>query len=388
MKEEIWNETVELTGKLVAIPSENPLGNEECVAKFIRGWLESNDLPAELIEAGPKRINVVSKINGQGSRPPVILLAHMDTVPAGDGWTFSPFSGEIRGNRLLGRGSTDMKGGLAAAMIAFREVARKGIPPAGDILLTATADEEGADMIGIMNLIHSGVITREMTVICTEPSGLCLCPAHKGVLWYLIVVKGKRVHGGNAHLGADSNRAAARVILALEKRVVGLPFHHDLLGDCTFTVGEISGGEKINVVPDKTIIKVDFRTVPPLTVGEADTIIEEESQNAIKDMKGISIMTKRISLARPPVETALTSPIVTVLKEAYRETMHQEMKIKSFPAYTDGAMAQSQIGLSDSIVFGPGELENAHTVDESVDIEQLKYATKILYHSLSRLLYL
>ena len=386
MKNNVWNESIDLTSRFVAIPSENPVGTEEKMAQCVREWLQSNKLPVEMQQAGPGRPNVISRIKGKGNRPPIILLAHMDTVPAGDGWSFSPFSGEIRGARLLGRGSTDMKGGLAAAMVAFREIARSSREPAGDILLAATVDEEGADMRGIMSLINSGLIKKDMTAICTEPSGLCLCPAHKGVLWYSIEVRGKRAHAGNAHLGADSNKGAARVIIALEEKVASLPYHHELLGKCSLTVGEMSGGEKTNVVPDNTVLRIDFRAVPPLTVEEADRIIEEAAQEGAKHLSGISVMTKRYTIPRPPVETALSSPVIQSVREAYRETMGSEIRIKSFPAYTDAAMAQSRLSLSDSIVFGPGELEDAHIVDESIDIAQLKASSEIVYRSLTKLL--
>lgn len=385
MEESVWQEAVDLTSRLVSIPSENPVGSEEAVAEFIRQWLTSHNLPAEIQQIRPGRGNVVSRIPGEGKRPPLCLLAHMDTVPAGEGWTFSPFSGEIRAGRLLGRGATDMKGGLAAAMIAFREMARLAGPPAGDLILACTIDEE-AGMRGIMDLIESAQITRDMTLICTEPSGLCLCPAHKGVLWYLITVKGKRVHAGNAHLGADSNRAAARIIVALEEMTESLPHRHPLLGRCTLTVGEMAGGEKINVVPDSTLVSVDFRAVPPLTVEEVDRFMEETSQNAIRHIKGISVTAKRTSIPRPPVETSLDAPVTVALKDAYRETMNSEIGIKSFPAYTDAGMAQSQLGLTDSIVWGPGELEDAHTCDESIDIAQLASAPQILFRCLRRLL--
>lgn len=386
MEEKVWQEAIELTSKLVAIPSENPGGSEEAMGVFVEEWLKAQQLPAEVQNIQPGRSNVISRIPGKGIRRPVILLAHMDTVPAGEGWSFSPFSGEIRNDRLLGRGSTDMKGGLGAAMLAFREISRRVNAPSGDLILAATADEE-AGMRGILSLLESRIITRDMTAICTEPSGLCLCPAHKGVMWYKIVVNGKMVHAGNAMLGADSNRAAARIILALEEKITSLPYRHALLGSCTFTVGELLGGIKVNVVPDKTVIKVDFRAVPPLTVEEADRIVEEASREAVKDIKYISVTTERISLPRPPVETALTSPVVSALKEAFHEVMHEEIRVKSFPAYTDAAMAQWRTGLADSIVFGPGELEDAHTIDESVDIEQLSSAAQILYLCLTRLLH-
>jgi succinyl-diaminopimelate desuccinylase len=117
-------------------------------------------------------------------------------------------------------------------------------------------------------------------------------------------------------------------------------------------------------------------------------MIDETSREAVKDIPGISVTTRRYSLARPPVETSLSSPSAEALKESYREIMGRKISIKSFPAYTDAAMAQAYAEISDSMVFGPGELEDAHTVDESVDIAQLTAAPQILYGALSKLLFL
>src|SRR5699024_4352595 len=199
------------------------------VTEFICKWLEKADITYQLQEVEPNRSNIIARITGSRKRAPIILIAHCDTVPAGEGWTMDPFGVDILGNKLYGRGSADMKSGLASALYALKEASKEPSLP-GDFIVVVSVDEEGPGMKGVMKFLQSNYIDSSTMTIAPEPTNLEIVRAHRGVMWYEIKTYGKSSHGGHAERGVDANHALAEILCEIKSVVNGLPFDNKYLG--------------------------------------------------------------------------------------------------------------------------------------------------------------
>jgi len=370
---------VELTAELVRINSENPCRLEGEIIRYIAAMLDNEGISYQLIEVAPERSNLVVKLKGQNKRPPIALIAHCDTVPAGSGWEKNPFGGEIIDGRLYGRGSCDMKAGLAAALYAVKHAAKTASLP-GDLVFVASVDEEGPDMLGILNILDSDILTPSTLIIAPEPTELHVVRAHRGVMWYEVEVHGRASHGGHAERGIDANHALAEVICELKAAVNALPFQHPLLGSALLSVGKMSGGEKTNMVPNKAIAEIDFRIVPPLTAEDANMLIEKATHRAIQRVPGATVKIRNLGMQRSPVETPENSAVVNLLCQSYAIVLGHEPTLAGYVAYTDAAVVSLLTSNQNSVCFGPGNLEQAHAVDEWTDISQIEHCAEIFKH--------
>ena len=262
------SEAVKLTQELIKIPSENPVGTEEAIGEFIYKWLNKLNVEVKKEEVEPGRFNIVAKLPGEVSHPNLVYIAHMDTVPIGEGWTHEPFSAEIIDGKLYGRGSADMKGGVAAAMVAFKRIVLSKKKLKNDFIFIASVDEEGFEMKGALAAIKNGWVNRDSYVIATEPSGLTVMTAHKGPVWYEIITHGKASHAGNPQFGIDAIHAMAETLTALKQIVYELPYEDNLLGKPTVTIGKIYGGGKTNIVPAECKAEIDLRLIVPMTIAD------------------------------------------------------------------------------------------------------------------------
>ncbi len=377
----LYSETTLLTQKLVQIPTENPNGTEEKCAEFIEDWLKNLDgvnVTTQKVEEG--RVNIIAHYGAATSShfAPLVILAHMDTVPAEEGWEHPPFQGEIIDGKLYGRGACDMKSGLACALMTIKEVSTHKLALKRDLYVIATIDEEGPYMKGAIALVEEGLIPDQALLIATEPTNLTLSTVHKGTIWYEVVVNGKSAHGGNAHLGADAAHAAAEMIVHLKKRVNELPYEHPIFGKPSLSVGTIAGGHKTNMVAGSCRIELDFRLVPPMTNDEADRLVEEAAEKSSANVDGTSVQINHYGWARPPLETKTNSVLSALLKEAFLEVEGTELVETGFPAYTDVSMIGLKTGNRDLVVFGPGHLNEAHAIDEFVSVDQIDRCTEVL----------
>src|SRR5699024_3819956 len=182
----------------------------------------------QLQEVEPNRSNIIARITGSRKRAPIILIAHCDTVPAGEGWTMDPFGGAIVGNKLYGRGSADMKSGQASDLYAFKEASKVTELP-GYFIVVVYVDGEWPGKKGVMEFIKSDFVDSSTMVIAPEPTSLEIVRAHRGVMWYEIIAHGRASHGGHAERGIDANHALAETICESKSVVNGLPFDHPLL---------------------------------------------------------------------------------------------------------------------------------------------------------------
>jgi acetylornithine deacetylase len=254
-------EVQELISALVAIESVNPdlvaTGSGEAViAAFVAAWLRDAGLKVSVIEAAPGRPSVVGVVSGSGGGASLILNAHMDTVGAGG--MAAPFSPVVRERRVYGRGAYDMKGSLAAIMLAARACVAKGL--GGDVIVCCVADEEVAS-IGTSAVLEQ---FRADFGIVTEPTELALCLAHKGFVWLEVETRGVAAHGSRADIGVDAIARMGPVlnrVLDLEN-TLRIGWRHPLLGTGSIHASLIEGGSEMSTYPDRCVLKIERRTIP------------------------------------------------------------------------------------------------------------------------------
>jgi succinyl-diaminopimelate desuccinylase len=366
---------------LVRIDSQNPGVLEHACAAWLQERLQRAGITARRRETPDGRPNLVAAVPGTGQAPRLVLLAHMDTVPVGEGWSTDPLSGTVRDGAVWGRGAADMKGGLAVA-IAVLEALTAGPPPPGEVVLCATADEEGPDMGGIHTLVAEGVVGASDQVLALEPTGLRLRLAQVGLRWLELEVRGRMAHAGRAHQdGIDANYLAALIAVELKRRFPSLTTEHQLLGPARITCSGLRGGVAVNVVPASCTLTIDARVVPPLLPDDAERLTWQVATEVCAGFPGSSFELRRLGAARPPVVADESSPLVRELRRAYRAKTGRPLEQggeDGHEAYTDASMVAALTGSRSCTVWGPGHPSQAHAADEHVAIAELETAQKVL----------
>lgn len=361
------------TSALVAIDSQNPGPQEGECASWVRDRLGIAGFDVGVHTVQPGRDNLIATVAGTGESPRLVLLGHLDTVPFGPDWSRSPLGGEIHGGRLYGRGSCDMKAGLAVA-IDLLERLRTGPAPRGDVVLCCTVDEESAHMSGAHALVHGGLVGGTDSVLALEPTDCRLRIAQVGVRWIDVTVTGRQCHAGRAHLGIDANHVMARVIDRVKATIAGLGIDDELLGPPRVTCGTLHGGVATNVVPGRTTASFDVRLVPPLTPDDVLALVDDAVGAAVREFDGAGYEVTAAGPARPPVRAAEQAALVQGLRASFRHVTGRTLESgggDGHEAYTDASMIAALTGSDRCTVFGPGSSDVAHTVDEFVPLDDL-----------------
>ena len=357
---------VELTRALVATKTINPPGDEAAAAQLVGERLEAAGFAIDSYELAPGRTGMVARSPGASERPALCMTAHLDTVPLGRAeWTREPLAGEIDGDRLYGRGTSDMKGGLAAIVVAAERVAELGSGEAQLELVLCAAEETGCE--GALHIAESeGALGRVGAVLVAEPTSNYPCTAHKGVVWLDAHASGRTAHGSMPDLGENAVYALARAIAKLEE--LELPqVEHGLLGDPTLSVGTVSGGMNINSVPDAATAGIDIRTVPGLG--------EDEAIATVAALVGEEVrLAERVKL--PPVVTAADEPWVAEVYGVMEPLIGERPAARGLPYFTDASALTPAYGSPPTIICGPGESSQAHQTDEYCSIANLEAAAE------------
>lgn len=368
------------TAALVSIDSQNPGRGEGRCAGWVHERLVDAGLEPRHQTAAAGRDNVLATVAGEGEAPRLILLAHMDTVPVGSGWTRDPLAGEVVEGRVWGRGAADMKGGLAVALDLLERLAA-GPPPRGEVVLAATVDEEAPEMVGAHALVSGGLVTGEDQVLALEPTGLRLRIAQVGLRWLRLRVHGRMAHAGRASLGVDANLYLARVVAALRDRVDALPYRDPVLGRPLFTCGTFNGGVATNVVPSEAVAELDLRVVPPMTTGEAVELVQEVAGETLAGVAGGGFELELLGPDRPPVRALDDAHVVGALDAASAAVLGAPPErggADGHEAYTDASMIATLTGSTSCTVWGPGSTDQAHIADEYVEVTDLARARDVL----------
>lgn len=363
-----------LARALVATPSVNPAldpsGTGELeVAELAAGWLRSWGFHVDLVEAAAGRPSVLARLE-RGAGPSLILNGHLDTVGV-QGMTIDPFDPVVRDGRLWGRGSADMKGGVAAALAAARDAAGRGF--GGTLVVALTADEEEQGR-GARRLVAEG-LEADGAVVC-EPTGLAVMPAHKGFTWAEIEFRGRAAHGSRPDLGVDAIRHAGLFLARLGQLEASLMERepHPLLGFGSVHAGTIRGGSAPSVYPDRCTVTLERRTLPGETVETFRTELEYELGRLRSDVPGLDVSVD-VTLHRNGSEVAEDHPLVTALYESAEE-VGIEPSTAGMAAWVEAVTFTE--GGTPAVCFGPGSIGAAHSADESVAVAEIDRAHRAL----------
>lgn len=364
---------VALTQALVAIPSVNPTlapggAGEAEVAAACADWLRGWGLDATVEEVAPGRCNVVATLDGDG--PTLLFNGHLDTVGI-DGMTVPPFGGPVHGGVLRGRGSCDMKGGVAALMAAAARLARGG--PRPGLVVALTADEEHASL-GMAALVRSGV-SADMAVVC-EPTSLAVMPAHKGFVWVRASFRGRAAHGSRPELGVDAIRHAGHYLAALDGYAARLAARavHSLLGHASFHAGTIRGGTAESVYPDACELLIERRTLPGETSPQVLADFQEILDGLAAGEPSLAASLE-VTLERPGTEVPVSSRLVQGLLEA-GDAVGVPGSVRGMTAWVDAAFL-NEAGIP-AVCYGPGDIAQAHCADEWIEVAQVGACADVL----------
>lgn len=386
MASKIEDAAVELTRWLVRWNTTNPPGDERALLAALEPRLRAAGLETRIIPyLDPARAQLIARLPGGNSRLPLLLSGHVDVVPPGrTTWEHDPFGAEVVDGRIYGRGACDMKSGVAALIVAAEEAAASGRTPLGDLWLVLTADEE-RNCLGAEELARQDLLPRSGAVIVAEPTGLRLYLAEKGAFWVQVEATGKTAHASIPHLGVNAVDAAMDLAVRWKKRYEELSRPHDFMGSATLNVGVIEGGVKVNVVPDRCVLQMDMRTVPPMDHDVLASELRLLADQAEREVKGAVIHLSILS-NRPPVECRRDSDLAQALAGAVAEVAGVDPAPLAVPYCTEACIWQPQLGL-DCVICGPGEPGMAHQPDESVDVAQVEFAARIYSRVVSELLF-
>lgn len=373
-------QAVSLTKELIAIPSENPTGDEFAMADRMEAFFRGIGLDVKRERVAERRENVTSEITGASGGPALVFLNHMDTVPAGEGWSREPFRATEEGGKIWGRGSCDMKGGIAAGLAAVEYLKNRidgGAEAQRTVRCCMVVDEESGCMTGTEAAIQNGHIDADDIVISCEPTELALVTAQKGAMWFELVFKGKSAHAAAPHMGADAIHAASHAVVALQEAVAQLPYEDPLLGRCTMVTSIIEGGHKTNVVSERCVLQIDTRFVSPLRTADVQQIIHEKAAEACKRVSGVEFSLRATIADRPPVTAEVDSAGAKLIFETLEEILGAKPEPAGVSYYSDAGMAAAQTGSRNCFLLGPGNIEQAHTPVEFIEVDSLKKAARV-----------
>ena len=370
----VKGDAVALARELIAVDSRNPslapdASGEGACARLLHAILTEWGFRSELHEAAPGRPNVIARLGTPGGRA-LILNGHLDTVGV-DRMVHAPWDANVRDGRIYGRGSADMKAGIAAICVAALRAAESGL--AGEVIVAAVVDEEFRS-IGTRALIDSG-LTAEAAIVA-EPTRLAICPAHKGFAWADLDVRGVAAHGSRHDVGVDAITLAALVVADLEQyqQKALTTKSHPLLGRPSLHASLISGGQGLSTYPDRCTVQYERRTIP----GESPGDFQREVEAAIARVR---IMRPELNavvmpgFSQEPNEVPRSHRLVLALARAI-EAEGQPAVIEGLSCWTDAALFTAA-GIP-AVCFGPGDIAVAHAAQEFVPVSEIKLAAAAL----------
>lgn len=368
-------EVVALTQQLVRLDTRNPPGGERAAAEVCRAALAPFGASFSEIEPAPGRVSLIATIPapaGAEAGPTLIVNGHLDVVPIDPAaWEHDPFGAELADGRIYGRGTTDMKGGIAAAIAALSTLTRAGRQPAGEIIFHLVADEERGGQLGTEVLAAQGLIHGDACLV-PEPTSLAVGVAERGLLVVTITTLGKPAHGSRPREGVSAIETAAEVVLALHAADFGDP-PHPLLGTPTANVGEIAGGSGHNTVAEQCRIVVDRRLLPGTTRDEAVARLRAKIDTVTDPNLRYEVDVTTFGEAS---EMPADGPFPQLVGRAVASVTGQAPPVVGMPFTTDARFVRNQAGIP-AVVCGPGDIALAHVNDEWVSVARLVDATAV-----------
>jgi succinyl-diaminopimelate desuccinylase len=394
-------EIVAFTSDLIRVPTVNPPGDyyDDC-ARLIGGRLTAFGFDVDYLpaEGTPEhtsrhpRINVVGLRRGRSLRPALHLNGHYDVVPAGEGWTVDPFSGDVRDGRIYGRGATDMKAGIAAAIFAAEAIRRAAVELEGSIEISATPDEESGGFAGAAWLAERGRLTSERIdhVIIPEPLNVDrICIGHRGAYWFEVATHGRTGHGSMPFLGVNAIDHMARILDRMQHtllpqlavRTTAMPVVPDAARHATLNINGIAGGQPIHGAQTPCVADI-CRAVfdRRFLVEEGFEATKAEICRLLEDVASehqIRYVLRDLMVVQPVVAPR-DAPVVAALERSIQEILGRPAALVASPGTYDHKHVDRIGGIRSCVAYGPGRLDLAHQPDEWCSVEDLVNATKVL----------
>jgi succinyl-diaminopimelate desuccinylase len=400
--ERATDEVVDFTAEMIRIPTVNPPGEhyEDC-ARFIGRTLERLGFAIEYFPAEGRpehtprhpRLNVVGTREGLRRRPTVHLNGHFDVVPAGEGWTMDPFGGLVRDGKIYGRGSCDMKAGIAAAVFAAEAIRRAGVPVPGTIEVSGTVDEESGGFAGVAWLAEHGRLSAARTDFCIIPEPLNVdrvCVGHRGVYWFEVAARGHIAHGSMPFLGVSAIDGMGHLLQVIREELMPVLAgrHTDVpvvpagARHATLNINGIVGGQPVDGIQTPCVADVCR------AVFDRRFLLEEGFEATRLEIEDVL---RRVRARMPRVEYALRdlmvvhptrtpddSPVIAAIEHGVHRVLGRQATRVASPGTYDHKHVARIAGVPHCVAYGPGELEQAHQPDEYCRVDDLVNSTKVL----------
>ena len=370
-EEEITN----LAQELIKIPSDETAGEKE-VCEYLESYLKSLGMKVLLQKVLPNRPNIIAEVIGDEVGKSIMFNGHVDTVPVGDvkKWSMDPYSAIIKDNKLFGRGSTDMKGAIASMIIAMKFIMNNVEKFNGKIIFTGVMAEETTGL-GTQKIVEENIKT-DMAVV-GEPSDEKIYRAHKGTMWFNLSTYGKLEHSSESN--SESNNAIINMMkLIMEINEISKELEtieNNLVGHPSINIGLIDGGTKQNMIADSCRISIDRRTLPE---EKTDEILDKLRirLDGLRSLDDRLTFDLEIDTIREAVEVAESEQIVQEVKNALNKVINKNPTISGMKATTDMSILVNQ-GNIPSVIYGPGFIKQAHTVDEFIEVKRLVESSQV-----------
>ncbi|MBI3860644.1 MAG: M20 family metallopeptidase [Planctomycetia bacterium] len=381
---------VEILKDLVAIPSVNPMGRDVSGPEFLEsrlsdhleGFFRKLGVDFQRVEVLPGRANVVARFDRPGTATTILLDAHQDTVPT-DGMTIAPFDPVVREGHLYGRGACDVKGGMAAMLSAFARLVAEQPDKRANVVMSCTCDEEstaqGARALARMWVDPGNspsLFTAPPSVaVVAEPTDLNIIVAHRGAVRWKLQTRGRACHSSRPQEGVNAIYKMSQVLVCLERyaeEVGRMIPPHPLCGSPTLSVGRISGGISVNTVPDECFIEIDRRVVP----GEDPETVIPQVTTYLRNRLDVDFEMLPPWLDGATLSDHNNGAWADRLMKQITPVAGPHRKLGAWYGTNASRFAPSGVP---AIVFGPGSINQAHTVDEWIDVGELRRASEIYY---------
>ncbi|MBI2216577.1 MAG: M20 family metallopeptidase [Candidatus Rokubacteria bacterium] len=382
------DELISLTRELVRIPSVvrpgDPTATEAAVAERVRAWLAKEGFTVDVQEVAPGRPNVLGWIGEKGEGRTLLLEGHTDVVTEGDAaeWSRGPFSADVVDGKIYGRGSADMKSGLAAAMVAAAAIKRSGAALRGRLIVGALVDEE-ADMIGARHLATTAIGRELDAAIICEPEQNELCLEQRGVVWARVSVRGRMAHGAMPEAGVNPISALAELIRqsrVLERQLRALCRRSRYLRPPTVTPtilhAPAHGVPQSNVIPSVAEATLDIRLTPGPDEQAIQDAIDAACRTVAARFPGATIEWKPVNGFRLATEVDRNESLVQAMVKGTRQATGRAPRFGGVPGSTDGTILRTTLGIP-IVTCGPGNRFIPHQVNEHVKVRELLEAARI-----------
>lgn len=407
--EALQDELVDFTRQLIQVPTVNPPGSDyRACAELIGNRLgefgfEVDTYVAEGAQEHSSRyprVNVVGLRQGERSRPLVHINGHFDVVPVGHDWTEDPFGGVVKNGRIYGRGSADMKAGLACGIYAAEALRRAGVDLAGSVEISGTVDEESGGFAGVAHLAEVGRITSDRVDFAIIPEPLNVdrvCIGHRGVYWFKVTAKGCIAHGCMPFLGVNAIAETGVMLEAVRQRLepqltqrrTAMPVVPEDARRATININAILGGQggvdpqtpcvadRCETIFDRRFIAEEGFEATRAEIAQLLADVSAESADWEFELEDIMVV--------HPTQTPEGSPLVVSLQRNIQEVLKRPASLVASPGTYDHKHFSKIGGVHHCVAYGPGILEQAHQPDEWCALEDMLHATQVMALTLAEL---